>query len=49
MPMTVKRLPVASAPILSLGVAEGLDVNPAVKYVNATRPSKLLLRSRMST
>jgi hypothetical protein len=47
--MTANRLLLAVTPILNLGVALGSVATPAVAYLNATSPSRLFARSRMST
>ena len=47
--MTGKKLPLTSMPILSRGRRPASVAKPTVDVVNAASPSKLVLRSRMST
>ena len=48
-PISGSRLLLAIMPSVSLGVAAGSLANPTVRFENAARPAKLVLRSRMST
>ena len=47
--MTRKKLPLTNMPMLSFGMAPASAAKPTVDLANATNPSKLLLRSLMST
>jgi hypothetical protein len=47
--MTRKKFALTSMPMLSFGTAVGSAANPTLGVANATNPSKLRLRSLIST